>query len=301
MPTLRLFHTRGPTVDFSPTPSNTLIFLSSSLPASLSRFSLSLSPFFSLRSLVPSIFGFPCVPVAGHAHVASRPVPPRFALLIRGSSHALAFSRFLSSLRVVCEGESPKVGLVARHVDGARARAVRGEGRGWKQREQLLPRFKVLPRRSGVVPSSSLPLSDSRGPYHPRGPTYRSASCEVRPSHYIPLGRLRGVYTVEASSVTARCKKGKKGYERTLAVPATQGGREGADATCLSFTVVRLPRLPRFFLFSMLARLKRQRETAEKGPRKGRKERRHGENRDGRGLEGKCVLDRGLERCRNPH
>lgn len=46
-------------------------------------------------------------------------------------------------------------------------------------------------------------------------PVYQSASCEVRPSYYIPLDRLRGVYTIQASSGThthcartRRCERG---------------------------------------------------------------------------------------------
>lgn len=46
----------------------------------------------------------------------------------------------------------------------------------------------------------SLPHAASPDSVSSSRPVYQSASCEVRPSYYIPLDRLRGVYTIQASS-----------------------------------------------------------------------------------------------------
>lgn len=46
----------------------------------------------------------------------------------------------------------------------------------------------------------SVPHAASPGSVSSSRPVYQSASCEVRPSYYIPLDRLRGVYTIQASS-----------------------------------------------------------------------------------------------------
>ena len=83
-----------------------------------------------------------------------------------------------------------------------------GEGKGENEREQLLPRFRALPRRSGVVSSLSLP---GRGPYHPRG--RRTGRHRVKSDRAIisPLAAFEVYIPIEASSVTARRKEGKGG------------------------------------------------------------------------------------------
>lgn len=102
--------------------------------------------------------------------------------------------------------------------------------------------------------SPPLSLSLSLSPSRPwsvssSGPTYRSASCEVRPSHYIPLGRLRGVYTVEASSVTARSvRRGRVREGGRRGVRDDSGCTEGEETRFASLSsIVRLPRVFVFF------------------------------------------------------
>ena len=155
------------------------------------------------------------------------------------------------------------------------------------------------------------PLSLSLSPSRPwsvssSGPTYRSASCEVRPSHYIPLGRLRGVYTVEASSVTARSVRRGRVREGGRRGVRDSGCTEGEETRFASLSsIVRLPRVLVFFpLF-----LRRSSETQKETIGEGKRRRERGANdRDEEGWKvmdggwrGKCVLDRGVEKCRNPH
>ena len=162
--------------------------------------------------------------------------------------------------------------------------------------------FVSLALSLSLPPLPSVSLSLSLSPSRPwsvssSGPTYRSASCEVRPSHYIPLGRLRGVYTVEASSVTARSVR--RGVRDS-------GCTEGEETRFASLSsIVRLPRVLVFFpLF-----LRRSSETQKETIGEGKRRRERGANdRDEEGWKvmdggwrGKCVLDRGVEKCRNPH
>lgn len=58
--------------------------------------------------------------------------------------------------------------------------------------------------------SLSIPHATSPDSVSSSGPVYQSASCEVRPSHYIPLDRLRSVYTIQASPGIARTKRARE-------------------------------------------------------------------------------------------
>lgn len=132
--------------------------------------------------------------------------------------------------------------------------------------------------------SLSLPLSPSR-PWSvsSSGPTYRSASCEVRPSHYIPLGRLGGVYTVEASSVTARSvRRGRvrEGRREGGGVYETLGVRRGRrrDSPLFHPPFASSSSSP----FSLDVVLKHRKKRSGKGREGGREVRTIGMKRDGK-------------------
>lgn len=238
MPTLRLFCTRGPTDDFSPTPSSTLIFLSSF--SSHSRFPSSSSSFSLLLRCFLPIFG-------SRATRLKRKFPPA--------------SRFLGKAR-------------------RRRRVVQRRGKGG-EREAAPSAIQSPPRRSGVV--SSLSLS-GRGPYHPRG--RRTGRHRVKSDRAIisPLAAFEVYIPIEASSVTARRKEGKGG---------TRHWQNGQRVGGRRRKVPSLFHPPSLFLPFPLDVVATEKERSSE----------EGAGREARGTRwrGKCVQDRGAERCRGPH
>ena len=174
MPTLRLFCTRGPTVDSSPTPSSTLIFPRAS-PTTLPFFS---SSFFSSPLLLfPATYFW--VPSRDGTHTRSSN---------RARSRVLSRVSWISvpnrlSLRL--EGGRETVTLVGETTSKSRGRFIR---RGWRIRmEEAAPSAIQSPPPevwrcfvslalslslslpSPLSLSLSLSLHPDRGPYHPRG------------------------------------------------------------------------------------------------------------------------------------
>lgn len=88
-----------------------------------------------------------------------------------------------------------------------------------------------------LVSSLSIPHATSPDSVSSSGPVYQSASCEVRPSHYIPLDRLRSVYTIQASPGIARTKRTREKLFLTLSrspllLPFISRGSSSFTRTC---------------------------------------------------------------------